>query len=422
MFLSVWILLGQGAIPQPISQADVLRELKALPGCKVQEIDSKDGKIWELILKQPLDHNKRIKGSFRQHIYLRHKSTFAPVVFVTEGYALRGPRKYELTDLLDANQVRVEYRYFGESMPKAKKGWDYLRNEQAAHDLHRIRELLGKFYHGPWINTGISKGGQTTLIYKRFYPEDVVATVAYVAPMALGLEDPRTDRWQDSIGTDACRADIRAFQRAVLENRAQTLAGWKSYCAKEGHTFSIGVDVAFEYAVLEYPFSFWQMGFDCENIPDENATEKELLAHLLDVVGPDLYTDEGIAAYQSHFYQAMYEQGYYGFPKAHLEELLKAVEEPSNRTFAPKGIEIEFHPEFVPEILNWIDQHGDRILYIYGELDTWTACAVTPNPERDALKLTVAGGSHGVRIKHLSDSQKARAYQKLSQWTGVELK
>ena len=405
-----------------LSEAEVLRQLKSIPGCKVKALADYEGTGWELILKQPLDHQNPGAGKFRQHIYLKHRDTQAPTILVTEGYALRGLRDYELAELLDANQIRVEYRYFGESAPKKNKGWNYLRNRQAANDLHRVRELLGKIYRGPWINTGISKGGQTTLIYRRFYPEDVDATVAYVAPMALGLEDPRTDRWQDSIGSDGCRAAIRAYQRAVLKNREKTLAAWIAHAESEKQSFSIGADVAFEYAVLEYPFSFWQLGGDCGSIPSPNADPETLLAHLLDMVGIDLYTDEGIAEYQAHFYQAMYEQGYYGFPKDHLTDLLEAEPNPSNRTFAPQDVEISFHPDFVPDVLRWLDQKGDRILYIYGEYDTWTACAVRPHPDRDALKLTVLEGDHRVRIKHLNPTQKKQAYQKLEAWTGAKIR
>ncbi|MEM7367843.1 MAG: S28 family serine protease [Bacteroidota bacterium] len=418
------LLMTHGLPAQQASllpETDILEQLKEIPGCKVKPLANWQGQGWELILKQPLDHNNPKAGYFKQHIYLKHTDTQAPTVLVTEGYSLRGLRDYELAALLGANQVRVEYRYFGESAPPKRKGWQYLRNQSAADDLHRIRQLLGKIYQGPWINTGISKGGQTSLIYRRFYPEDVAATVAYVAPMALGLEDPRTDRWQDSIGSDACRESIRVFQRSVLEQREAGLEVWTGYAKANKQTFPIGAEVAFEYAVLEYPFSFWQSGVDCHSIPASDAPPTELTAHLLEVVGTSLYTKKGIQAYQAHFYQAMYEQGYYGFPTAPVSDLLRVAQQASNRIFAPQGIEIPFQAGFVPDILDWLDEHGDKILYIYGEIDTWTACAVHPNPVRDALKLTVEGGNHGVRLKHLTSEQKQLAYEKLESWIGINI-
>lgn len=425
-FLALLFLIqGQWASAQQnksLSTQEVLERLISLPNCKIKPLEGWEGTGWELILKQPLKHDDPKAGSFRQHIYLKHIDTQAPTIFVTEGYALRGLRNYELSTLMGANQIRVEYRYFGESAPAKRKGWAYLRNREAANDLHRIRELLGEIYQGPWINTGISKGGQTSLIYRRFYPDDVSATVAYVAPMAIGLEDPRTDRWQDSIGTEACRTSIEQYQRAVLTNRAESLGIWMAHAKSNKEKFSIGADVAFEYAVLEYPFSFWQMGVDCNDIPSPDASAQELMAHLLDAVGTSLYHDKGIKAYQPHFYQAMYEQGYYGFPTEPVADLLQVTKEPSNRLFAPKGVEIPFHPEFVPDVLTWLDENGDKILYIYGELDTWTACAVNPNPERDALKLTVADGDHRVRMRHLSPEQKRLVYEKLEKWTGHGIK
>ena len=62
--------------------------------------------------------------------------------------------------------------FFGKSIPDSMK-WEYLTVEQAAADLHTINQLFRKIYKGKWISTGISKGGQTTLYFKYFYPEDV---------------------------------------------------------------------------------------------------------------------------------------------------------------------------------------------------------------------------------------------------------
>jgi hypothetical protein len=39
-------------------------------------------------------------------------------------------------------------------------------------------------FPGKWINAGESKGGVTSVLHRRFYPCDVEATVAYVAPIS----------------------------------------------------------------------------------------------------------------------------------------------------------------------------------------------------------------------------------------------
>ena len=95
---------------------------------------------------------------------------------VTEGYAAHyatHPRyQEELSKLFNANLVFVEYRYFGESMPKPCN-WDYLTVENSLYDLHHVTTTLKQLYDEKWIATGISKGGQTTMFYRTYFPDDV---------------------------------------------------------------------------------------------------------------------------------------------------------------------------------------------------------------------------------------------------------
>ena len=102
----------------------------------------------------------------------------------------------------------MEHRYFGESMPDSLN-YNYLNLKQATADLHHIRQLFGQIYTGKWVSTGVSKGGATTIFYRYFYPEDVDASVPYVAPVNREQEDQRLYRFLDTIGTDQCREKIR---------------------------------------------------------------------------------------------------------------------------------------------------------------------------------------------------------------------
>ena len=86
--------------------------------------------------------------------------------------------------------IFVEYRYFLESTPEPKD-WQYLTAENSADDLHAITTAFKNIYSGKWIATGISKGGQTTLLYRTFYPDDVDISIPYVAPLCYGVEDGR---------------------------------------------------------------------------------------------------------------------------------------------------------------------------------------------------------------------------------------
>lgn len=418
-------LQGQNISPEASGNPDLrqlLSGLNKIPGIKYHELPAKAPFVFalELMIPQPVDQLHPCEDSFFQRVFLSHVDMNAPVVLETEGYGLRQNTPLELSSLLEANQVQVEYRYYGKSKP-FPVDYQYLTNRQGVEDLHRIRTLLGKIYKGKWMSTGISKGGVTTLMYRRFYPRDVKASVAYVAPLIIGTRDPRTDYWQQSAGDSACREKIRNFQRACLERRDEILPLWVRHGKENGLSFSIGEEVAYEYAVLEYPFSFWQWGHQCETIPEENASASDFLIELLNVSGTGLYTDRGIAYYEPSFYQHLTESGYYGFPHEHLADLLHAVKEPDNAVFAPKGVPLEFNPDFIPDILNWLDRRGNKIIYVYGELDTWTACAVEPNPKRDALKLTVKNGSHSSRIRHLSRQQQSEVFEKLEKWLKLDI-
>ena len=167
---------------------------------------------FEIMLPQPLDHKNPQLGTFDQRIILYHKGLENNTLMVTAGYSA-GNRESELAAILDANQIVIEYRFFGASIPD-KMDWQYLKNDQAIQDLHRVRTLFQSIYNNQWISTGISKGGTTALIYKSQYPDDVAATVAYVAPLALAQEDKRTNEHLSTVGSDACRHKITTFQRA----------------------------------------------------------------------------------------------------------------------------------------------------------------------------------------------------------------
>ena len=166
------------------------RSLFNLPNVSFTDVSKAGDQFltYDLLIRQPLDHQYPEKGVFYQWVQLRHKGFNNPMVIETNGYQMSKGRN-EVEQILDANNFSVEYRYFGKSVPDSLQ-WEYLTIEQATDDLHAIHELLKEIYKGKWISTGISKGGQTTIYYKYFYPDDVELAVPYVAPMDDSLEDP----------------------------------------------------------------------------------------------------------------------------------------------------------------------------------------------------------------------------------------
>ena len=65
-------------------------------------------------------------------------------------------------------------------------------------------------------------------------------------------------------------------------------------------------------------------------------------------------------------------------------------------------------------------EKGDRIIYIYGELDTWTACGVHPSAKTDALRLEKKGGSHSTRLASFDQQDREEVYKRLKKWMKVK--
>ena len=131
------------------------RSLFNLPNVSFTDV-SKPGDLfltYDLLVRQPLDHQHPEKGTFNQWVQLRHKGFNHPMVIETHGYQLSKGRN-EVEKILDANNIGVEYRFFVKSVPDSLQ-WEYLTIEQATSDLHAIQELLKEIYKGKWISTGI---------------------------------------------------------------------------------------------------------------------------------------------------------------------------------------------------------------------------------------------------------------------------
>jgi len=374
---------------------------------------------FEITFKQALDHDNPDGAFFAQRIYLTHVNYDKPMVMITEGYAAPQNKTYELSILLSANQLIVEHRYFGESKPQTKD-WKYLNTRQAAADYQRIIENFKYLYSGKWLTTGISKGGQAAIYHRYYYPDDVDVTVPYVAPLNFEVEDPRLTKFLNSVGSASCRKKIFQYQRRLLERRKELLPLMKWYCIGKEQKFAIGREAAFEYAVLEYSFSFWQWGRDCRDIPTATASNDEMLEHLIDVTGFDLYSDEGLAYYHPFFYQAMTELGYYGYDVTGFRHLLKAVPQPTNAIFAPMR-DLSFDTELNQNVRKWLRKSGNRMLYIYGELDAWSGAAVNPSSKTDALKIVMKNRAHhNARIKNMTPANKEKTMETLQRWLEAE--
>lgn len=405
-----------GNIDSSIRLEIAIKEL--YPNAILNKLENLEGYqySYQIIIDQPLDHNDPEKGTFKHYLYLSHIDFNKPMVIETEGYKARYV-KNEVSSLLNANQLIVEYRFYGKSR-SGEIPWQHLKIQQAIEDYHAIVQKFKKLYKGKWISTGISKGGMTTLAYKAIYPNDVVVAMPYVAPMNNTQEDVRTvNHYVNEVGTKECRDKVKIFQRNLLKRRAELETEFKKYAINNKLEFNeISLPEALEYAVLEFPFSFWQWDGKCDDIPGNDSSAKDLFDFMNRSVGVAVYSDSGYQELLPSFYEHMTQLGYYGFNFEPVKDLLKIVKSTSNKRFAPKNVSLEYDDTFMKKARSIIETKTEKILYIYGGLDTWVACAPNPKSGLDVLKMILKTGTHATRVKHFPKEDQQKIREILNNW------
>lgn len=97
-----------------------------------------------------------------------------------------------------------------------------------------------------------------SVYHRRFYPADVDATVAYVAPQDVVNEQDSYVGFVQQAGSDPkCNEALRTVQWNALHRRASMVAKLTKLGLHYEQTFGLA-DRAFEAAVLDTPFAFWQ--------------------------------------------------------------------------------------------------------------------------------------------------------------------
>jgi hypothetical protein len=409
-------------IARTLTATELYDLLKKIPEFKeIKEIKASAGfkEAYEIMVWQPIDHNKPEGEHFLQRIYLSHRDYNAPTVFETEGYAAGANYIHELSKILRANQVRVEHRFYGASIPDSMQNkWIYLTIFQAANDHHEIIKAFKKIYKGKWVSTGISKGGQTAIYYRRFFPDDVDVTVGYVCPIAFSPEDPRAYTFFDSVGTKECREKVLTFQKMALQKEKQLFPLFRDEVMKKGYKYRVTLEAAYEYSVLEYAFSFWQWNCKCDEIPVKGASIEEIFSHLSQISGFDYFSESDLSTF---FYQALTEIGYYNYDITPFKGLIKNIDKPTYSFMAPANVKITYDPKPLQEVNEFLQSKGNNMLYIYGGLDPWSSCAVNVSSKTNAVKIVKENGNHTTRIMNLPDGQKELAYKTLEKWLDLKI-
>jgi hypothetical protein len=375
---------------------------------------------YEIWFEQPIDHSDSSKGTFRQRVFLGFENDSLPVIVRLRGYGIGGEGAGELANHYSANQLTIEHRYFNNSRPK-DIDWNTLTVENAAKDqaaiITAIRTVL--FPNAKFISTGISKGCQTTMAHRRYFPDNVDASVCYVGPLNFAREDTRVYTFLKTVSTAQDRAKVKAFQDLCFEHRDELLEIMKVEAENKNMSWEFGVESAMDYTILEYSFAFWQWGIPIDNIPSGEATADEIYKHLIRVVGYGFFEESAVNDLQPYFWAALTEQGIYGYETEPFEQYLNTTEIYKFDWAFPEGISKEFDYKPMQEIKTFLDNSAQKMLFIYGEYDAWSATAVELSQtasQRELYKFVQPKGNHSVRIKTFDTETQKQIYEIIDGW------
>ncbi|RYG33125.1 peptidase, partial [bacterium] len=285
---------------------------------------------------------------------------------------------------------------------------------------HRIVEAFRPVYRGKWVSTGASKGGQTALFHKCFYPDDVDAVVAYVAPVNLGVEDPRLVSFFETIGDEPTRKRMLEFQIALLKRQDEIIPLLNA----KPEAFSMGLAKAYEYGVLEVPFSYWQYASAAFPIPAPDAPVKELVDAYNRIGALYYYSDIGRRQFGPFYYQAYTEIGFYNYDISGLRPYLRSNPNPTNMDLLPPGLkeEVVFNPATLAFVYRTLQYKAQNVAFVYGETDAWSATQMQLLGRTNAIKLVVKGSNHGASVRAATPEQKELFHSTLDRWLGLKTK
>lgn len=395
-------------------------------------------RFFRIKVRLPVDRTDPDGPSFLLRVALVHRGTDRPTVLRTSGYGLSGwqfPFLSEVATIVGGNQLEVEHRFFQPSRPKDPDWPTQLTIRQAAADQHRIVRAFQRIYTEKWLATGASKGGMTMTYFRRFHPDDVAGTIAYVAPNdADDAEDSAYADFMATVGGDtwaSCRAAIEAVQRRLLEERDWFEARLATYVEERGYILRLIPDVAhaLEYAAVDLAWGFWQYReakWDCPDVPTADATRSEVW-RWVDRIQPWSWSlGQGTQRYTPYFYQAATQLG---APSGYAGVVADLLEFPAYDITAmvPDHLEpVTFDAGAMPDIDAWVRTEARRMFFVYGGRDPYGAEPFDCGPDggaRQCWTFTVKGGNHGAQIGDLPrDQRHEQVITVIRRWVGLATK
>jgi hypothetical protein len=296
---------------------------------------------------------------------------------------------------------------------------------QEATDEHAIVKAVRPLYDkgSKWLGTGGSKGGMTQAYHYRHYPKDLDGVIAYVAPNDADNKDDRGyEKFFKTVGTAECRAALDAVQREMLARRDAMLPMFEATAEAEGYTFSntLGTtDRAYEFAVLDQVWNFWQSGTaaDCPTVPDAGTTSDEALYEWSLGHGLSIYEDSSLGANGSgpYYRQAAAQLGWADLRFAHLRSVRNYPDIYQPNSVLPADMRTSYQGKAIADVDKWVRTRSERMMFVYGQNDPWSAERFEPS-RHDSYSYEVPGSNHGARISGLPADEQAEAIATLERW------
>ena len=474
LVLCLLLAAGMAATAEETSWQEKLSQVEGVISVEAIPLDASAQFFEEKYLvtfEQPLDWSDPDAGSFPQRVEIGLRGEAQYVVMETGGYSLNDKipgaadglaqlgkdDAPEIGQILGANYVNVEHRFFGDSRPADMSNtdtryWEYHTAENAANDYHRIYLALSPLLGGDWAATGSSRGGQMTNVYAYFFPEDMRFYAPYVAPCSTGPEDPRFYEFlYTQIGDDAYGAEqaeemrglVTAFQVDMLKNKETLLPTYEAIVLGSGFAFQEGaaIDQIYDLNVLEFAVQFWQtqgVSFDDlrsilempETTPEEQQAKMQAeFGMMLQVQAPMDWSIDMMA--WPYYVNAATTYGQYHYDFSYLRKALKVAgvadtlsvtEEMEDGLFWSIVFSEEQKAAFAWDdsletaLSSYLDTTSAKVLMVFGATDPWIALRIPKTDNPNVVEFVHPTAPHSAMLSTLPEDMIGEASAVLQNW------
>ena len=121
------------------------------------------------------------------------------------------------------------------------------------------------------------------------------------------------------------------------------------------------------------------------------------------------------------------QSGYYGYDLANLSKYLKHFNGHPSANLPPKDVKYNaFDNSYLKNLINWLEEKGNNIIYINGSLDPYSSCRIIPSKKVNSKSYYLYNKDHvaAQSLKSMTSEMKKDFSETLSKMLGqtVEFK